>query len=113
MASTSKNPSTSINNADENDQADIAYRNSILLTGLPDEIRSRAESGILLQTMSTDNQSIPRFSADVQSVRIDDEQGAVLYYANHRLKEERLLLISNIFRLLLIFILAFLIYFQI
>ena len=113
MASPSKNSSTSINNADQNDQADITYRNSILLTGLPDVSRDRSESGILLQTMSPDNRSIPPFSADVQNVRIDNEQGAILYYANQQLKEGRFLLISNIFRLLVVVILAFLIYFQI
>lgn len=113
MASPSKASSASINNPTESYEGSLIYQNSIILTGQSDEKRNRPESGILLQTMSADHQSISHLSSNMQRAELDDDQDTVSHYANHRVKEERFLFITNIFRLLVVIILAFLIYFQI
>ena len=108
MALSSKNSATSINH----DENGLARQNSILSSGTPVGKRQRANSGISLQTMSGDDP--PRTpNPESESEATDDELSVALHYAGNRTRQEKLLLVTNLFRLLVVVILAFVIYFRV
>lgn len=70
--------------------------------------RRQRRGSILLQTITTDN----RTAQPIDDFRNDEDHPLLTsHYDDNRLKQERLLLYTNIFRLLVIVILAPIIYF--
>jgi hypothetical protein len=70
--------------------------------------RTRSESGIHLQTITADNRTTP---ATVEHGNYEDDQLLSSHYDLIRLKQEKLLIYANIFRLAVIFILGPILYF--
>lgn len=102
----------SLNSLNDDAANDLSRQNSILSKSASSGKRQRADSGILLQTITTENPSnTPKPESEISNT--DDEQVVVLHYMDNRVRQGRLLLVTNIFRLLVVFILAFIIYFQV
>jgi hypothetical protein len=71
--------------------------------------RQRNTSSIRFPTITTDNTNIQYSDYDYRNE--EDEHVRSLRYDSNRVKQERLLLFANIFRLLVIFVLAPTLYF--
>ena len=104
-----KSSALSINHDDENG---LSRQNSILSSGTPGGKRQRADSGIALQTITTNDRPISSIR-ESDNENTDDEQSIALHYTSNRKKQGTLLLVTNVFRFLIVFILAFIIYFRI
>lgn len=98
---------TNQNNDDDDNRSTLSHHTSFhsLMTTMPKRHRN---SDIHLQTITSDNRS----NQSVEENRLDeDDQHLAERYEAKRIKQEKLLLITNFFRLLIIFILAPIIYF--
>jgi hypothetical protein len=101
-----------INNAhdDGDNQANLSNENSFHSSAASTGKRKRNDDGIRLQTLGKKNRTTS-FDADFRNDDDDDEQNLARRYEKNKLKQERLLLITNIFRLVIVLILAPILYF--
>jgi len=93
------------NQDDDNNRVDLTYHSSFHSSAASTGKRQRNDSGIRLQPLTTDNRTTS-FDADIRN---DDDEDAK-HYENNRLKQERLLFITNICRFSVVCILAPILY---
>jgi hypothetical protein len=93
------------NQDDDNNLEDLTYHSSFPSSTASTGKRQRNDSGIRLQPLTTDNRTTS-FDA---GIRNDDDEDAK-HYENNRLKQERLLFITNICRFSVVCILAPILY---